>query len=451
MKKLMTIGLAAAMMFAMAGRASATALETSGELRARGWWVDNYVVNGKSTEWFDQRLRLSLVWPVAENVKVTVRADILEGFWGDNNAAFNTSFDSTTNKVTASTSGFGTRPPINFDWVNMQFVWPGTPLTFTVGRQDVTYATGMYAGKDNRDRFKVVAKFSPEMNFLFAYDKTAEQFAAEGSNGVDDARGWSVAGFGTVQGWFWGVLALYAHDETNPATTGDQQRIGIDATTKGKAGPVELNVDVAFVTGDNQVSGKPKVDASGLMAYVSAAMPAGPVTVTVEGAYAAGDDPKTTDKNEGAARFDYNSAFWSIILYTNLDVPGYVGSSSGNLMTSDVGKDFGVTNAIAGKATVAWTPMKGFTLMGSAVYAQALQDVVTKAAVKDDPKTAANEAKPAVIAKSDPLGTEFDVVAVYNITDNVYFLGGFGYLVAGDFFGNVDNPMGVMGSLNVKF
>ena len=37
MKKLMTIGLAAAMMFAMAGKASATALETSGEFRARYW------------------------------------------------------------------------------------------------------------------------------------------------------------------------------------------------------------------------------------------------------------------------------------------------------------------------------------------------------------------------------------------------------------------------------
>jgi len=451
MKKLMTIGLAAAMMFAMAGRASATALETSGELRARGWWVDNYVVDKHSTEWFDQRLRLNMVWPVAEGVKVNVRADILEGFWGDNNAAFNTTFNTANNSVNSTTAGFGTRPPINFDWVNMQFVWPGTPLTFTVGRQDVTYATGMYAGKDNRDRFKVVAKFSPEMNFLFAYDKTAEQFAAEGSNGVDDARGWSVAGFGTVQGWYYGLLALYALDDTNPTTTGNVTRIGVDATTSGKAGPVDLKVDVAFVTGDNQV-GSNKIDASGLMAYVSAAMPAGPVTVTVEGAYAAGDDPATKNKNEGAARFDYNSSYWSIILYTNLDVPGYVGSSSGNQMTSDVGKDFGVTNAISGKVSVAWSPMKGFTLIGSALYAQALQDVVVVTA----PAKAATPTTPAVpavtkLVKADPLGTEFDVVAVYNITDNVYFLGGLGYLVAGDFFGNVDNPLGVMGSLNVKF
>ena len=36
MKKLMTIGLAAALMFAVAGKASATALETSGEYCGRG-------------------------------------------------------------------------------------------------------------------------------------------------------------------------------------------------------------------------------------------------------------------------------------------------------------------------------------------------------------------------------------------------------------------------------
>jgi hypothetical protein len=452
MKKLMTIGLAAAMLFALAGQASATALETSGELRARGWWVDNYVVDGKTTEWFDQRLRLTLVWPVAENVKVNVRADILEGFWGDNNAAFNTTFNTTTNQVTSSTSGFGTRPPINFDHVNMQFVWPGTPMTFTVGRQDVSYATGMYASKDNRDRFKVVAKFSPELSVLFAYDKTAEQFASEGSFGIDDARGWSVAGFGTVQGWFWGVLALYALDDTNPNTAGNITRIGVDATTSGKLGPVDLKVDVAYVTGDNKVPGKSKVDATGMMAYVSAAMPAGPVTVTLEGAYAAGDDPATKDKNEGAARFDYNSSFWSIILYSNLDVPGYVGSSSGNQLTSSVNADTSVTNAVAAKASVAWTPVKGFTLIGSAVYAQALQDVpVTVVPAKA--ATAITPAVPAVTKTldADALGTEFDVVAVYNITDNVYFLGGLGYLVAGNVFGEVDNPLGVMGSLNVKF
>jgi hypothetical protein len=181
-------------------------------------------------------------------------------------------------------------------------------------------------------------------------------------------------------------------------------------------------------------------------------MLAGPVTVTLEGAYASGDDPSTTNENEGAFRFDYQSSFWSIILYTNLDVPGYVASASGNQMTSNLGADFGVTNAVALKASVAWVPVKGFTLIGSAIYAEALEDVrITVSPAKA--ATATTPAAPAVtrIQPAEALGTEFDIVAVYSVTDNVSFLGGFGYLVAGDFFGDVEDPMGVMGSMVVKF
>ena len=84
MKKLITIGLAAALTFAVAHQASATALETSGEYRARLWQLGNYVASDKSTEMWDMRLRLNMVWPVAEGVKVIARADIMEGLWGDN-------------------------------------------------------------------------------------------------------------------------------------------------------------------------------------------------------------------------------------------------------------------------------------------------------------------------------------------------------------------------------
>ena len=52
MKKMMTIGLAAAMMFATAGQASATALETSGEYRARYWMLGNYVASRRRTPEF---------------------------------------------------------------------------------------------------------------------------------------------------------------------------------------------------------------------------------------------------------------------------------------------------------------------------------------------------------------------------------------------------------------
>ena len=55
-------------------------------------------------------------------------------------------------------------------------------------------------------------------------------------------------------------------------------------------------------------------------------MPAGPVTIGFEGAYASGDDP-TTAKNEGAFRADYKSPFWSFILFNNFDYDGYQNGS----------------------------------------------------------------------------------------------------------------------------
>lgn len=456
MKKLMTIGLAAVAVLTLAGQAKATALETSGELRARAWYVNNYVVNKRGTEWWDQRLRLNMVWPVAENVKVNVRADILEGFWGENSVTSTTAVaeDPLTgaHTVTVTSSGVAAKPAVDFDHVNMVFTWPDTPVTFTVGRQDVSWGPGFYTKADNRDRFKFGIKFAPELTIGFAYDKNKEIFAAhESGGGIDDNRGFTLSATGAAAGWSYGALVAYAINETTPATgDGVTKRIPVSAYLMGKAGVVDLKVEATYITGSNKLNNQAQVDVTGLGAYVSVGVPAGPVNVSLEGAYAAGNDPATPE-NEGGFRADYQSPFWSIILYNNFDHPGYLGSATGNAVTSTgPAGDFGVTNAMAGKMTISMTPVKKFTLILAGVYAQALQDVrITTAAVP------AKGNVPAVPARtttySGNLGTEFDLVAMLNITDNVYFLGGVGYLMAGDFFGDVENPFGAMLSFNVKF
>lgn len=460
MKKLMTIGVVAVALLTLAGQAKATALETSGELRARAWYVNNYVVNERGTEWWDQRLRVNLVWPVAESVKVNVRADILEGFWGENSVTSTVvvAEDPLTgvHSVTDQRAGVDAKPAIAFDHVNMVFTVPDTPVTFTVGRQDVSWGPGFYAKSDNRDRFKFGVKFAPELTIGFAYDKSKEIFGAhESGGGIDDNRGFTLSATGAAAGWSYGALVAYAINETTPATgDGVTKRIPVSAYGMGKAGPLDLKIEATYITGSNQVNNQAQVDVTGLGAYVSLGMPAGPVNIALEGAYAAGNDPSTPE-NEGAFRADYQSPFWSIILYNNLDYPGYLGSATGNRVTSDYGGDTSVTNAMAGKLTVSMTPAKKFTLILGAVYAQALQDVnITTTVTPAVAATAKTPAVPAVTKTttySGNLGTEFDLVAVVNITDNVYFLGGVGYLMAGDFFGDVEDPMGVMVSLNVKF
>lgn len=415
MKKLITMALGGALMFATAGQVQATALETSGEYRARAWHLDNYMANKKTTEFWDQRLRLTMTWPVAEGVKLTARADIMEGFWGDKLLVGTTDKDGKTTYAATDNS----RKQIDFDWLNLQVTFPNTPVTMTIGRQDCNWGAGYWVAKDNRDRLKVTAKFADTV-VLYTFDKYIEVVQYHDTDSLDDRRQHSVGVITKLAGWNFGVIGGVVLDNT--ATNNDFTLNAADAYAMGKAGPVDIKVEVAVGGGKNDYSDKADVDVSGLIAYVGVSVPAGPVTVGIEGAYASGDDPNTKDENEGILVADYNSPFWSIILFNNLDYDGYGGNS--------FSKDSGLTNASAAKLSLAVSPAKGLTIYGAAVMAA--RDQVADGADKG-------------------MGTELDLVAMYSFTDNVSFLGGFGYLAAGDYYGDVDNPLGLMVSMNLKF
>ena len=64
MKTWFKIALAVALVCTLPARTDAATLETAGELRARGWWLDNYQKSGESDEFWDQRLRLNMDWIV---------------------------------------------------------------------------------------------------------------------------------------------------------------------------------------------------------------------------------------------------------------------------------------------------------------------------------------------------------------------------------------------------
>ena len=418
MKKLLTIGLAAAMMFAMAGKASATPLETSGELRARYWALGNYFESGKSAEFWDSRLRLSMVWPVAEGVKVTARADINEGFWGDQMVSSSTTAGVTTYKLRENT-----KKAVDWDQLNLSFAWPNSPITIIVGRQTTTFGPGFFVAQDNRDRFRINAKFGDTTAF-YTYDKYAEVVNLHDTAGLDDWFQHTIGAVSTVAGWNVGAIVAYIGNDTTQGV--NKSRWAVDGYGMGKAGPVDVKSEIVYGVGTDDYANKADVDVSGLGVYVGATMPAGPVTVGFEGAYVSGDDPKTA-KNEGAFASDYQSPFWSIILFNSFDYNGFHNES----ITGPAPADSGMKNAWGAKATVSAPLMPGLTLYGAAVYAARLEDVGKQ--------------------KADPLGTEFDVWANYAITPNVSWLVAVGYLVAGDFYGEVDNPVGVMSAFSVKF
>jgi len=426
MKKLMTVFLAAALVFAVAGQASATALETSGELRVRSWYLDGYVTQKNHIDYWDQRLRLNMDWAVADGVKIHARADIYEGQWGSNNAATSTGGLSNVNTQ-----------QISFDQVNMTFAWPGTPLTFVLGRQDVSWGTGVDVEQDNRDRAKVYAKFGDWVAGV-SYDKNVETFADQG-NKKDDNRAWTAYVTGPVGDFKIGILGAAYDDGTKTApNTVDRKFLKGNAWVMGKIAMVEVKAEASYLSGDSgkqQANGSSQ-DLTGFGAYAGAFVPVGPVKLGFEGIYVQGDDPETADKDEGGAYSDYQGPFWSVIFYQNMDYPG-LGLDSN---TSSYDKDRQVANAVAGKFSAVYAaPIKGLTIIGNALYASAdkVADGVDKA-----------------------MGTELDLIAVYGITDNVSVTAGVGYAILGDYWkgklgaaaGDVpDNPIGTVVAFNVKF
>jgi hypothetical protein len=423
MKKLFTIVVAAALMFAAAGQVQATALETSGEFRARFWNLGDYLTGGENQEFWDQRLRLSMVWPVAEGVKVSARADIMEGFWGDKLVSGSQSAPGADVTYSASSNS---RPAIAFDHVNLMFVVPNTPMTVTVGRQDASWGPGNFTKSDNRDRFKVTGKFG-DVTALYTYDKYTEVLSLHGVSSLGDRRQHSVGAIGTFAGWNAGVIYGLILDESNPAT--DTTLNAVDAYAMGKAGPVDLKFELTYGFGENDNAGStPNVDLSGMLAYVGVSMPAGPVTLGIEGSYASGDDKGTADENEGVLRAEYQSPFWSVILFNNFDLNGYANESMAGA------DDVGVGNAMAGKVSCAATVMPGLSLYGAVVYAQRLEETAVGA------------------GNDEALGLEFDLVAAYALSENVTVTVGGGYLSAGDYFGSdPDNPWGAVVAFTTKF
>jgi len=317
----------------------------------------------------------------------------------------------------------------------MQFVLPGTPLFFAIGRQDVSWGTGFWVQEDNRDRFLVAAKLDPVL-FVFAYDKFVEVLTEHGAR--DDQRGWAVGVVADVAGFKTGLLVAYLRDGSRTRfPAGDATYLASDVFAKGSLGPAKLQAEVYYGAGTIDRGAIGDLDLGGLGGYAGVFLPVGPlVSIGLEAAYARGDDPKTAGKHEGFFSADYQGPYSSVIFYNNMDYSGYAGDSQ----SSSAELDFGVRNAVTGKFSAAFTPTKKLGLTGAVLYAAADQtrDGVDKA-----------------------MGWEYDVIATCGITENVSFTVGFGYAQLGDYWKSApisgggghkpDNPLAIVAAFNTKF
>ncbi len=457
MKKLLTIVLASVLVVAFVAPAMAMHFEMNGQMRVRSWYLDNYwpkLTDGNQKgdfEFVDQRFRTTLTWGLTENVFLKARADINEGFWGARIGVPSESVE--TDPVTGQINRVilpnttAAKTPIAFDHMYMQFVWPGVPMTFVIGRQDVTWGSKILAGADPRDRLKIVYKLGGVALGL-AYDKNAESFQNELIGAGSDNRNYIAFAVTNVAAWKLGVLYILNKDETTLGTpipfgvgagiARDRTLNMFDVFANGAIGPVSIKSELAFATGDASAP-EAEIDRDGFLAYVGGFFNAGMINAGLEFAYAKGND--TGLDNSGVLKMDQHSAYNSIIHFNGLDFPGYdnlymnLNGSPGVPAGNAPGADQNFANAISLKGTVTASPTERLTLIGAVIWAE-----------RDE-----------VLANVDKaMGWEFDAIGVYNIYDNLAWTFGIGYLSAGDFYTNddgtsVDDPWGFMNRIEVKF
>jgi hypothetical protein len=431
MKKFLTIMLASMIIFAMTAPAMAMHFDMSGKLRVRSFVLGNYVNGDSSSEFVDQRLRIKGTWGIVENVSLTFRADVLEGFWGDRLGALGeqVATDPITTDLILQSGIFQelqTKEQIAFDWVYGSFVLPSTGTALHIGRQGVNWGTKMAVAADNRDRLKIIQP-AGGVKLGFVYDKFRENFVLNSVNpNIQDSSGTGILALGDLGGFKSGIIYYYVSNKSLPMI--DTQTSNVDVFTMGTVGKMNLKAELNYVWGDRKTENL-KVDLEGLAAYVGLGFNAGMADLGIDFGYARGNDPNSA-KNEGAASHDYDSPFYSIVLYNNLDYDGF---------QSNKAADRGVTNAIALKAYATAKPSEKLSLTGAILWAQQDEKAVvgtTNGLDKD-------------------LGWELDGYLSYNIYDNVAYTLGIGYLFAGDAFntaaGEIDDPWAMMNRIQIHF
>ncbi len=406
MKRFSTILLAGLFLMVCSGTALATDVTLSGVYRAQMWYIDGMVNQIKTTlgnstgdntllatddatTAVTQRLRLSLDAKVTDEVSAFLQGDIDEGFW----------------------NGGADRSAWHVQQLYLKAKVAQTPIWIQVGKQDVSWGSGILVKNDNRDRIKVWGAFGP-VTAGVAYDKMVE--AIKTADDDEDYNGYALFGTGKVADFTLGAL-VYNNDVQNAAN--DYSLTAIDVMGNGKVGPVALGFEVATLIGERAND----VDASGIGAIVTAGVPVGPISLSAALVYASGNDPATADENEGFA-FDYESAFANVVLY-NADNYYFVNDITG-------GKgDNGFTNGYGAK--VGAGIKAGPVDLGAAlIYAAAVEESAT----------------------GDQIGLEADLTAQYMLNEKVSFNAAFGYLDPGDYFGdNLDPITVVMGKFQITF
>jgi hypothetical protein len=418
-----------------------------------------------------QRLRLQTDFQVAEGLKLTTRADIMERVWGNSRSAtVNTAY------ATSTTTGTIQQEAYNQEAENIRFNNVYVTANILGGVLKAGYMTQGAFGTAFGDTGDVV--FGPRLRYEYYtgpwmlavyydwYDGTKSFYPSQAANAqVEQETGSPQAA--VVYTWAKGNAGLkvnYAWSTTNSGTTaaavangtgGDQgyktKYLQFNPYFKAQFGPVYTEGEVIYRYGKKYAyedgalfnttttQGVGDVTYNGWSGYAMANVDIKPAYIGGMVVYVAGDSPATpgspnttdtsgpnggSDFNPCLILFNYDLMRWN----GGLGWGPYAGGAAGSAINNSATGAVGITNALIGQLFGGVKPIPKLDIKAAVALARADKEPAVTTATTYTPYVSKN------------YGWEFDLTATYKIYDNLSYMVGFGYLWAGDFWkGTVAN------------
>lgn len=223
-----------------------------------------------------------------------------------------------------------------------------------------------------------------------------------------------------VYKWKGGLAGLdvkyYRYAENRPTAGTKKTYYLFSPYAIAKVGFLDLQAELNWATGKltDPDSGIGEVKMDNLSGWLDAKATFGSVYFGGTFAYVSGDDPATTDKQEGGTLTGGRDWSPNLIMW-NYDRAIWVGELRSNAVAAGNGfGTSGMTNALLYQGRIGVKPTDKLDLVASLTFANA-------------------DKKPANYV-SCQYGYELDVVATYKLTNNLSYMLGAGYLWTGDYF-----------------
>ncbi len=452
MKRFWLILLSLGLVMAFSASVFAVDVQFSGSYYAAGMYLDQVSLikgntpisktvpnmDNEGTAFYFQRLRVRTDFVISPGLKLVTRFDAVERIWGGARSNPGTGGYPSTSWPSAETRAEDEN--IAFDWAYIEYA---TPVgLFMVGyMQDG--ATGTIFGDSYvpRGRIKYYYTAGPvtiggditkiqdssysAVNTTATYtDADANKYALEGfyqwkngQAGTDGKAGMKI------------IYYKYEQNRPDPsATTPPAATLGgyvnyyylFTPYVMANFGPAFIQAEVNYAVGmskvyDSAVSKDIRLD--NLTAFIDATVTFGPIYFGGTFAYVSGDNPGTTDRQEGGTLnggIEWNPC---LIMFNYYDRTYWVGGLPGYSGTTNVGP---MSNAWFGQLNAGVRPIVPLDIKAAVAYAMADQ-------------------VPTGYASDKSYGWELDVTGTYKITNNLSYMLGVGYWWVGDFYKATSN------------